>query len=403
MRLRTGILRALLLLAALAPLAALEPDGSGHIVPLPDAGQRARELPAVLAQVADPAVGIERNLLLRLALLLAEDGDRPVSGAIPVSSGVLVTTVDAVSPAGDSRHAQAVAAALAAWPRKTGDAWLATWRTLRDLGTRPGTESLAALPVHLALASANGRRALRWDSKPWDGWGSQALTAVLLGWIDGTPAERGDADTRSQWLRKLHETAPAAARARILRAMRERDETFTPQVLLLLPDEALPDLDPVFSAALRDQPGWCAISCAARYGSAVILEEVRAFYGNRPWACDLAGGMLRYLVKYDRGAGLRLVREAMAQRTKTGCYRNLLPEVLPPFPGEDVDRLIDGYVRDPEEDVAREAVRAIALLPGAPARLQALLDQPGPPLPEAVRLEVERRLEWSRKAPPATK
>lgn len=387
-----------LLLTALAPLAALEVDGTGHVVPLPDAAQRARELPVVQAQIADPEVGIDQRLLLRFALLLAENDDRPVSGVIPVPSGGLITTVDAVSPSGVSRYEQAVAAALQAWPRKTGDAWLTSWRALRDRLGPPTAEELAALPANLALASPKARASLRWgDSKPWVGWGSPALTAFLLAAIDGPVAQRGDADVRSHLLRKLYESDPSTGRSRILQAMHDQDETFTVQVLLLLPDETLPELDQVFRSGLRDKPGWGVISCAARYGSAAILEDVRAFYGNRPWACDLAEGMLRYLVKYDRAAGLQLVREAMAQRTRTGCYRNLLPEVLPSFPGEDVDRLIEGFVRDPEEDVAREAVRAISLLPAAQVRLQELLERSGAELSAAVRMEAERRLEWTRK------
>ena len=106
--------------------------------------------------------------------------------------------------------------------------------------------------------------------------------------------------------------------------------------------------------------------------------------------------MLRYMVKNDRAAGLQLVREAMTMRDGTGCFSNMLPEVLPAFPGDDVDRLLEQFAVDPSDDVAREAVRAVSLLPGAQSRLQAILDRVGSSMSAIVREDARQRLERAR-------
>lgn len=369
---------------------------------LPDAATRSRDLPRLMTQVADPTVAISSEVLRELALAMAQEGDRPVGGFVSYGSTMTWTVVDAVSAAGQSRLQQATAVAVQALSGKTGDAWLTTWRTLRGrrvLQPSPGT--VAALPIALARAGLDSRRQLLWDGDDWTGWGSPALTALLQGWVEAPLTEYTDRFPRANQVRKLYETDPVAGRAWILRAIREGDEKIDDSALLLLPDEYLPELDEVFRQAVRGEIKWNAIVCASRYGTAAISGDIRALYQSRAgtWACALANAMLRHLVKHDRAGGLQLVREAMTLRGQTGCYKNLLEEVLRPFPGEDCDSLLEGYLQDPSEEVACSAINAIVGHPGAAPRLRAVLDLQGAAMTEMARKYAEARLDQLQRPP----
>lgn len=385
---------------ATSAIPALEAESDVAIWPsaIPDAAQRSHDRPILLARVSDPTVGVDYGLVIQLALAMAQDGDKGVSGVISFGSGGTYALVDAVSPAGVSRQEQAISTVAQAWPKKSGDAWLMTWRTLRGRNVLPTPESIAALPASLVQASTEVRHRLLADSDTWAGWGSPALTAILLGALDVPAADYSDHDVRGHLLRRLYETDMVSGRNRIFTAIKANDETIRTSALLLLPDESLPELDEAFRKALRGVTSWNAICCASRYGSPAILEDIRTVYQSSAgrWACDLSTSMLRYLMKHDRAAGLRLVREAMGMRDRTGCYRTLLPDVLPSFPGADTDQLIDEFILDTNDDVAQQALRAISLLPGTPARLRSILDRLGPKLSDVVRKDVETRLEQAK-------
>ena len=400
---RVGWMPLTLLMAATSGMPALEQETDAVLWTnaIPDAAHRARELPILMSQVEDPTVGIDNGMVIRLAIAMAQDGDKGVGGVIQPGFVSIYSLVDVVSPAGVSRQEQALATITKAWPMKTGDAWLITWQTLRGKGMIPTPNAIEALPASLALASPPIRRNCLEDRDTWTGWGSPALTAFLLGVLDVPAKEYSDHDMRGRVLHKLYESDPVSGRNRILTAIHENDETIRVSALLLLPDESLPELDDAFRKALHGETSWNAICCASRYGSPAILEDIRTLYQSKAgrWACDLANGMLRYLVKHDRVAGLKLVREAMAMRDSTGCYSSMLPDVLPSFPGEDVNRLIDDFLLDHNDDVAREALRAISLLPGAPARLRSILDRFGSKMTEVVRKDLESRLEREKREP----
>lgn len=392
-----------LLAIATSTLPALEVDSDVALWPsaIPDAAKRAHDRPILLARVSDPTLGVDYGLVIQLALAMAQDGDKAVSGVISLGSGGTYTIVDAVSPDGISRQEQAVATITQAWPKKTGDAWLMTWRTLRGRNVLPMSEAIAALPASLAQASTEFRLRSLAENDTWAGWGSPALSAFLLGALDVPAADYSDHDVRGHLLRRLYETDMVSGRNRILKAIKENDETIRTSALLLLPDESLPELDDAFRNALHGVTSWNAICCASRYGSPAILEDIRTVYQSSAgrWACDLSTSMLRYLMKHDRAAGIQLVRKAMGMRDSTGCYRTLLPDVLPSFPGVDTDQLIDEFILDSNDDVAQQALRAISSLPGAPARLRSVLDRLGAKMSEVVRKDVETRLEQAQTEP----
>ncbi|MBA3936788.1 MAG: hypothetical protein H0X38_04945 [Planctomycetes bacterium] len=361
-----------------------------------DAAQRARELPVLMAQVDDPQAGFDVTRMHRLAVALAHDGDRAVSGVEIQGSTIFVTVVDALSPTGQSRQQEALALLTTALARKSGDAWLVTWRTLRGVGLPPTPETLADLPRQLASSTEKTRKQILRTSGIWAGWGSPALSDLLMGWLavhNQGPAHV-DADARAALLLRLYETDPQRGRIRTLEAIAVGDDTIALRGLLHLPDETLPQFDALFRTMLHDELRWNAVCCATRYGSAALLPDVLALYRSKAggWACELSAGMLRYLMKYDHATGILLVREAMALRQETGCFRSLLPEVLAPFPGDDVDQLIDSFLFDPDDDVARQAINAIALRPNAAVRLRAILAQHGAALPAVVRTDAENRL-----------
>jgi hypothetical protein len=358
---------------------------------LPDAAERARDLPPLLARLNDPAAEFEPRSFNTLVRSLAEDGDRPVLGdddTIIVPSCVVEGVVDAIAPDGRSRRQQALALARAAWPRKSGWAWVELWSLLRAHGEPPGPAAVAALPGNLALVDPERRRnLLMWGTDAWTGWGSPALTALLLEWLkEPVPPNLGD-NARYGLMEHLYATDPAAGRARIVQAITDDEDALPDRALLLLPDAPIPAFDALFRGRLAGNPSYRTIVVMERYGTPAILPAVEAWHARRePMGWPVECALLRFLVRYDRAYGPAAVRYAMDHRRPNDNHYLLLNEVLGHFPGDDVEALLAEYLHDPEEVVGVSAVNAMAMHPGWRARMQRLVDGDGA-LPAGVRTQ----------------
>lgn len=172
-----------------------------------------------------------------------------------------------------------------------------------------------------------------------EGWPlirSEVVAAVL----PSTPDTKQGAywyggHARSLALKRMLEMGSKAARAEILADMRRPSPHLSRDALLALPDKALPELEPVWRAnlAVRVHRDTSRIAnLAGRYASGKLLDTIlRLYRTSEGWACDCQSAMLRYILKHDRATGIAEVTKALARRGKgrTGCYRDLLQEVLP--------------------------------------------------------------------------
>src|SRR5262249_20775781 len=95
------------------------------------------------------------------------------------------------------------------------------------------------------------------------------------------------------------------------------------------------------------------------YGDDSALSVVRAALNDHigQWACDPQGAMLRYLLRVDPESGVKVVRESLAARKETACYRNLLQELGAALPK--VERVAIGELDDADLEVATDAALAL--------------------------------------------
>jgi hypothetical protein len=114
-------------------------------------------------------------------------------------------------------------------------------------------------------------------------------------------------------LRRLAEVAPEEGRRLILEEIRSGQHAIRYDVLASLPDVALPELDDALQAryssasatdpVARDQDRGTTAWLIGRYASADLLPFVRTVLSRPLPGCDVEGGLVVYLLKYDAIAG----------------------------------------------------------------------------------------------------
>ena len=73
------------------------------------------------------------------------------------------------------------------------------------------------------------------------------------------------------------------------------------------------------------------------------------------WDCLIQTAILRYLLKYDRPAGLRAIEKAVNFRKTTGCYKTVLGETLYDSFDADTEKLVRKFANDSDPEVAADA------------------------------------------------
>jgi hypothetical protein len=114
-------------------------------------------------------------------------------------------------------------------------------------------------------------------------------------------------------LRRLTEVAPDEGRRLILEEIRSGQHAIRYDSLAALPDGAMPELDAALQArysspsatdpVARNQDRGTTAWLIARYGSAALLPFVRTVLRQPLPGCDVEGGLVAYLLKYDAIAG----------------------------------------------------------------------------------------------------
>ena len=83
-------------------------------------------------------------------------------------------------------------------------------------------------------------------------------------------------------------------------------------------------------------------------------------YGDKggEWACDIQSNLLAYFLRTEPAYGLQETKKALASRKDTGCYRYLLSEVAALCPCAVLKVLTLEHLKDPDPQVAADAVKA---------------------------------------------
>lgn len=168
---------------------------------------------------------------------------------------------------------------------------------------------------------------------------------------------------------------PKGAREIALSEMASPHPRIAVMGLLFLDDTEIPELTDSFRTNLKCETFYWHLACIERYGSGELLPDVVKLYElhKGTWACDIADRCLGFIVKHDRARGLALVEEAVTLRAETGCYHEVLHEVLVTYPGADVLELSLKYIGDNDERVAQSAATVAYSQEGGKEKLRAIL------------------------------
>ena len=168
---------------------------------------------------------------------------------------------------------------------------------------------------------------------------------------------------------------PKGAREIALSEMANSDPNVEVQGLLFLDDGEIPELTNAFRANLKAETFYWHLACVERYGSGELLPDVVKLYElhKGEWACEIAAHCLGFIVKHERGQGLRLVEEAVSLRASTGCYHDVMRSVLVAYPGPDVLTLSLKYIGDADEAVSTNAAYVASKQDGGKDKLRTIL------------------------------
>lgn len=239
-----------------------------------------------------------------------------------------------------------------------------TWLT--DIGTDPD--------VRARLPSLTHRMAPVFDQLPpqaqeylLDGDWRRMRTPALLpalrrAWAAATRPQNNDFGLNDLLLRRLYDLSPAEGRRAILREAVQPYPRVTARALSILPDRTLPALDKPLLANLYQQDADQDIVCGliARYASPALYGPARAFYGTgEDWACAPKAALLAYFLRVKPDDGAAMVRQALTQRTKTGCYSFLLTDIWPLYDSPRLEPIAISHLNYPNAQVVSDAAEAL--------------------------------------------
>jgi hypothetical protein len=216
---------------------------------------------------------------------------------------------------------------------------------------------------------------------------------------------RGQID-KARALLKYAKLNPVDAREIALSELASSDPDIACNGLLFLDDEELPQLTEAFRENLKAETYWWHLRCVERYGSIELLPDVVGLYESAKgrWACEIAAACLGFIVKHDRASGLKLVEEAVNLRGETGCYKDVMRDVLEKYPGDDVLELSLKYIGDSDESVSTNAAYLTLKQSGGKERLLEILRGGGGKITDRTREYIEALVKAARTlntSPPA--
>lgn len=226
--------------------------------------------------------------------------------------------------------------------RKQGRARAVSLGTLLTRGPQPPSPAvLAALFDNFTALPEISQRSLL--EHEWYRIASPAAEPLLR----SLAASAGGA--RDAALLRLYELNPKAGRELILRRIRSGDAGSGAQVLMILPDETIPELDEALAGALEQ--GKPVEALIARYATGAVFGRVRAWYEAKRPACG--GPLFAYFFRVDPV----YAAAQLAERRRTepgGCPLYMSPyEHLLASPG--LERAAIEDLRHPNPMVRRSA------------------------------------------------
>jgi hypothetical protein len=164
-------------------------------------------------------------------------------------------------------------------------------------------------------------------------------------------------------LRRLYEMAPSEAAAILRRDIASGKPRFAGFAVREFPAQDVPEADAALSALLKtDFPG--ALPLVAKFGTARLANQVMALYTGHLWPCTEEESFTTYFVRTlpgdGPGRGTDVLRRAMADRERRGCYRMLLNQISRVFWNRSIEAQAVVTVNDPDPEAAMSAVQVLA-------------------------------------------
>jgi hypothetical protein len=99
------------------------------------------------------------------------------------------------------------------------------------------------------------------------------------------------------------------------------------------------------------------------FATPALLPDLIALYQPHEgkWACELQKFVLRYWIRCDPKGGIAALSRALQSRAVTGCYKNVLDEVLTERWNDNALPLVIQSLNDPDQDVVLGAIKVLAI------------------------------------------
>ncbi|MDQ3813156.1 MAG: hypothetical protein M3347_04295, partial [Armatimonadota bacterium] len=181
---------------------------------------------------------------------------------------------------------------------------------------------------------------------------------------------------RSLALRRLYQLEPEEGRSRIRQEIRSPQPRINLDVLRLLPDETLPDVEKELVTYLEqsqsDRDDAVYSGLIARYATPAVLPRIKKLYDNWTFDCPAQAALLAYFLRVEPRLGVRLVREALADRTGSQCQRSLLNEIAPfglrPEVEKPLEKIAVAQLQDPDPAAVADAAAFLGRYGSAEAK-----------------------------------
>ena len=272
-------------------------------------------------------------------------------------------------------------------PQKQGQARATSLQTLLDNRSELNTGDLsqwstllASLPeVFNRLSLYDQLRLLQYQWKP---IASAAMLPVLREVFNysykpanTSPEDIFDAfrqeELRSIALRRLNELSPDEGRRLILAEIQRPKLRVDVAVLRLLPDETLPELNPVLLANLEEarRTGSWHINdnseLVERYATDEILSRVRAVYESQSvgrWDCRTQAALLAYFFRVAPATAGEDLNKALAAKDRgyAGCFNRVLKDVAELHMSAEVEEVATAALDSEDSEVVSQAASVLA-------------------------------------------
>lgn len=163
---------------------------------------------------------------------------------------------------------------------------------------------------------------------------------------------------RTLALQRFYELAPEEGRHLILTEMKRSEPRVVLPALTLLPDETLPELDPVFLNNLESSIHMALIE---RYGSPNLYAQVSSLLAERigKMACREQNNLLAYCLRVNPAGGEALIRQAVNARGHTRCYSGVLSSIAELRFSTELEKLALEMMNDSDLEVVISAINVL--------------------------------------------